>query len=295
MNVRIHQMHVATASILRPVNIHKTSAMHHDKTANTSIDVHELVRTFGLQGRVALITGAGSGLGRQAAITLARAGAAVALVGRRTEVLLETAALLPAGAVSLVLPVDIGDAAAFGAALERVEAELGDIWVLVNSAGVGGRKPMLEVDEAQYTGIFAVNTRGAFFAAQAVARRMVARKSGGRIINICSLAAETHSHGLGVYGASKAALEHLSRSMAYEWAPHGINVNVLNPGYILTDINRAMFQSEPGRAMVATLPRQRLGEPSDLDGAILLLASPTSRFITGASLSVHDGQKFSAR
>ena len=269
--------------------------MHHDNTASTPCDVNELVRNFGLQGRVALITGAGSGLGRQAAITLARAGAAVALVGRRQDALQETAALLPAGAAVLVLPVDIGDASALEAALERVEAELGPVWVLVNSAGVGGRRPLLEVDAKHYAGIFEVNTRGAFFAAQAVARRMVAHNAGGRIINICSLAAETQTHGLGVYAASKAALEHLSRSMAYEWAPHGINVNVINPGYILTDMNRAMFESEGGRASVATFPKRRLGEPSDLDGAMLLLASPTSRFITGATLSIHDGQKFVAR
>lgn len=269
--------------------------MDHDKTIGSPCDVKELVRNFGLQGRVALVTGAGSGLGRQAAITLARAGAAVALVGRRLEVLQETAALLPAGASVLALSVDVADTSAFGAALDRIEAELGTVWVLVNSAGVGGRKPLLEVDEAQYASIFDLNTRAAFFAAQAVARRMAAKKSEGRIINVCSLAAETSPYGLGVYAGSKAALEHLSRSMAYEWAPHGINVNVINPGFILTDINRKMFETEAGRATVATLPRQRLGDPSDLDGAVLLLASPASRFITGASLSIHDGQKFTAR
>ena len=262
---------------------------------STPCDANELVRHFGLQGRVALVTGAGSGLGRQAAITLARAGAAVALVGRRVEALQDTAALLPAGAAALSLSVDVADSAAFRLALDRIEADLGSVWVLVNSAGVGGRKPLLEVDEAQYDGIFEVNTRAAFFAAQAVARRMVAGKSGGRIINLCSLAAESVSHGLGAYSASKAALEHFSRGMAYEWAPHGINVNVINPGFILTDMNRKGFESEAGRLMVETFPRRRLGESSDLDGAILLLASPSSRFITGTSLSIHDGQKFVIR
>lgn len=209
--------------------------MDHDKTIGSPCDVNELVRNFGLEGRIALVTGAGSGLGRQAAIALARAGATVALVGRRLEALRETAALLPVGASVLALSVDVADASAFSAALDRIEAEFGTVWVLVNSAGVGGRKPLLEVDEAHYAGIFDVNTRAAFFAAQAVARRMIAKKSGGRIINLCSLAAEKVSYSLGVYSASKAALEHLSRGMAYEWAPHGINVNVINPGYILTD------------------------------------------------------------
>lgn len=258
-------------------------------------DVNELVRNFGLQGRVAVVTGAGSGLGRRAAITLARAGAVVALVGRRMQTLEETAALLPVGASHLCLSVDIAQAPAFEAALDRVESALGKVWVLVNSAGVGGRKSLLDVDEESYSDIFAVNTRAAFFAAQAAARRMISAQLGGRIINICSLAAETVSRGLGVYAASKAALEHLSRSMAHEWAPHGINVNVINPGFILTDMNRKSFEGEAGRAMVASLPRRRLGEPSDLDGAILLLAAPSSRFITGASLSVHDGQKYAGR
>ncbi len=269
--------------------------MDHDKTIGSPCDVNELVRNFGLEGRIALVTGAGSGLGRQAAIALARAGATVALLGRRLEALQETAALLPTKARSLSLSVDVANASAFETALDRIEAELGSVWVLVNSAGVGGRKPLLDVDETHYDDIFAVNTRAAFFAAQAVARRMAANTSGGRIINLCSLAAEKVSCGLGVYSASKAALEHLSRGMAYEWAPHGINVNVINPGYILTDMNRKGFDSEAGQATVATFPRQRLGKPSDLDGAMLLLASPSSRFITGASLSVHDGQKFTAR
>lgn len=269
--------------------------MSQENNVNTSCDANELIRHFGLQGRVALITGAGSGLGRQAAITLSRAGAAVALVGRRLEALQETVALLPEGTASLCLSVDITDIASVEAALNRVEAELGKVWVLVNSAGVGGRKPLLEIDAAHWASIFDVNACAAFFVAQAVAKRMVAHKSNGRIINICSVAAEVNSYGLGIYSASKAALEHLSRGMAFEWAAYGINVNVLNPGYILTAINRQRFESEAGQAMVGTFPRKRLGEPSDLDGAMLLLASPTSRFITGATLAIHDGQKFTPR
>ncbi|MCY1228346.1 2-dehydro-3-deoxy-D-gluconate 5-dehydrogenase [compost metagenome] len=127
----------------------------------------------------------------------------------------------------------------------------------------------------------------------AFARRLIDRQLRGRIINICSLAAQTHPQYLGIYGASKAALEHLTRTMAHEWASHGINVNAISPGYIETDINRAMFQTPAGKKIVESLPRQRLGTPEALDSALLMLASPASAFMTGATLVVDDGQRFS--
>lgn len=165
--------------------------------------------------------------------------------------------------------------------------------LLHDNAGVGGRAPLLDVSAEQIDQILGVNTKAALLAAAAFAQRLLAGQLQGRIINVCSLAAQTHPLGLAVYGASKAALEHLTRSMAREWMSYGINVNAVNPGYIETDINRAMFRSPAGRKIVEGLPRQRLGTPEALDGALLLLSSPAGAFITGSTITIDDGQRFS--
>lgn len=252
-----------------------------------------LSQRFGLNGHTAIVTGAGSGLGRQAAIALASAGARLVAMGRRPEPLQDTVrAIQSQGGQALALAVDVTDASAFEAALAELSSSFGDPTVLVNNAGVGGRAPLAEVRAESFDHIFGVNVKAAMLVASAFARHLVARELPGRIINIASLAAHSHPHGLGVYGASKAALEHLTRTMASEWSRHGINVNAINPGYIETDINRAMFQSPAGRAMVQSLPRQRLGTPEVLDGALLLLAGPAGAFINGSSLTVDDGQSF---
>jgi len=260
------------------------------------VDTAELVRQFGLSGRVAVVTGAGSGLGRRAAVVLARAGASIGLIGRRSEPLAEAAAEIRAcGAQALELALDVSDQQAFDAALAEAEQRLGGLWVLVNNAGVGGRSSLLDIEARQFDRIFGINTRGAFFAAQAFARRLVAAGAGGRIVHVCSLSAERIPMNLGVYAASKAALEHLTRAMAYEWAPHGINVNAINPGYVETDMTRDSFRTEAGQAMIRDWPRRRLPTPDALDGAVLLLSSPANSFTTGATLSVHDGQAFTVR
>lgn len=263
---------------------------------NTSLQQDYLNHTFGLQGRTAVITGAGTGLGRQAASVLAMAGAQVALLGRREAPLQETAALIAAhGGIARTFPVDVTDAHALSESLDLIQRDMPPLWVLVNNAGVGGRAALGNVEAAEFDRIFAVNTKAALFAATAFAHRLISARSSGRIVNICSLAAQTHPEGLGIYGASKAALEHLTRTMAREWASHDINVNAINPGFIETDINRAMLQTEPGKAMIQKLPRKRVGTPNALDGALLLLAAPSAgAFITGSTLVVDDGQRFGA-
>ena len=254
-----------------------------------------LAQCFSLEGRTVLITGAGSGLGRRAALALAATGAQVALLGRRVEPLEETAVLVrEAGGTATCFPTDVSDAQAVERTLDAVEAQGPPLWALVNNAGVGGRFPLVDATAARVDAIFGVNTVAALLMASAFARRLLARKAPGRIVNICSLAAEKHSQGLGVYGASKAALEHLTRTMAYEWASAGINVNAINPGFIETDINRAMFRSPVGRAIVERLPRQRLAVPEALDGPLLLFCSPAADYITGATLTVDDAQRFAA-
>ncbi|MCC8980931.1 SDR family NAD(P)-dependent oxidoreductase [Bradyrhizobium acaciae] len=259
------------------------------------IDKNFLARCFGLAGRTAVVTGAGSGLGRQAAKTLAAAGADVALLGRREQQLKETEAeILGAGGCARSFPVDVTDQNALARVLDQIEREMAPLWALVNNAGVGGRSPLAEVSEAAVDRILGVNTKAALFVATAIARRLTAARIPGRIINICSLAAQSNPAGLGIYGASKAALEYLTRTMAHEWAAHGINVNAVSPGFIETDINRTMLQTSAGKAMIERLPRKRVGTPDALDGAILLLASPASAFITGSTLLVDDAQRFGA-
>ncbi|AHN76878.2 MULTISPECIES: SDR family NAD(P)-dependent oxidoreductase [Pandoraea] len=250
-------------------------------------------RHFDLSGLTAVVTGAGSGLGRQAARTLAAAGAQVALLGRRADPLKETEAMIIRhGGVARHFPVDVSDTSAVDLVFDDIQRTMAPLWALVNNAGTGGRAALIDVDAQMFDRVFGVNTKAALLTATAFARRLVAGQLPGRIINICSLAAQTHTPNLSIYGASKAALEHLTRSMAHEWAGHGINVNAINPGFIETDINRAMLQTPAGQKIVDGLPRRRLGTPEALDDAVLLLASPSSDFITGATLSVDDGQRF---
>ncbi|MFM0658384.1 SDR family NAD(P)-dependent oxidoreductase [Paraburkholderia sediminicola] len=257
------------------------------------IDTKFLARCFGLSGLTAIVTGAGSGIGRQAARTLAAAGAEVALLGRREEALKETEQMITRhGGRARSFAVDVTDRQALSEALDAIQESMAPLWALVNNAGVGGRAPLLDVSEAQFDQILGVNTKAALFVATAFAQRLIASALPGRIINICSLAAQSHPLNLAIYGASKAALEHLTRSMAHEWASHGINVNAINPGFIETEINRAMFQTPVGRKMIESLPRQRLGTPEALDGALLLLSSPAGGFITASTLVVDDAQRF---
>lgn len=248
---------------------------------------------FGLQGRSALVTGAGTGLGQHMALTLGRAGAQVALLGRRADPLNETAQMIQrAGGSARVFVADVEDRAAVQAVLSRMEEEMNPPWLLVNNAGRGGRSPLLALEAQRYDEVFNVNVKAALHTATDFAQMLLRRASEGRIINICSLAAQTHTKGLGLYGAAKAALEHLTLSMAHEWAPHGINVNAINPGFIATDINRALFQSEAGQRLVQALPRQRLATARSLEGAVLLMASPSAPHLTGATLVVDDAQRF---
>ena len=250
---------------------------------------------FTLEGQRVLVTGASSGLGRHFAVTLAKAGAAVAVAARSTEKLVDSAKEIRGlgGSVTAV-SLDVTDAASVHEAVARAEADMGPITTLVNNAGVVVSKPLFEHDENDWDRVVDTNLKGAWLVAQEVARRMVAHGQGGGIINIASILGLRVVGGLPEYCASKAGLIHLTKVLALELARHKIRVNAIAPGYIGTDLNRGFFKSEAGRAMVRRIPQRRVGEPRDLDGALLLLASDASRYMTGAVITVDGGHLLSA-
>ena len=244
-----------------------------------------------LSGDVAVVTGASGGLGAHFARLLALNGAAVALTARRVD-RIETLAqeLTALGHRAIALPLDVADAASIGPALDRVQAELGPISILINNAGVGGEGMALDVSIEDFDAAFNVNARGTFFAAREAARRMMAAGIEGRIVNIASIASHTVLPGLSAYCGSKAAVAMLTRSLAREWARRGIAVNALCPGYIETAINDAWWPTEGGQRQLKGFPRRRLMEASDLDAAFLMLAGPAARTMTGSIITVDDGQ-----
>ena len=244
-----------------------------------------------IEGRNVLVTGATSGLGHRFALILARAGARVAIAGRRGGRLEELEAEIEAfdgRAVPLV--VDVNDRAAVLRAIDVAETELGPLGILINNAGTGDQTPITEVTEAEYDRVMDTNLKAPFFIAQEVARRMIAHGQGGSIVNIASIAAQRPVPHLSVYCTSKAGLAHLTRCMALEWARFGINVNAICPGYIRTEINQELFDSERGKEFVARFPRRRVGRPEDLDDLLLLLAGGTGSFITGSLITADDAQ-----
>jgi NAD(P)-dependent dehydrogenase (short-subunit alcohol dehydrogenase family) len=248
---------------------------------------------FDLSGRVALVTGASQGLGRRFAEVLAAHGAAVGLAARQVDKLEDLRTQLrTAGHHAASVTLDVTDQGAIETAIDRVEAALGPIDILVNNAGVAVAKGVLEQTEADWDRVLDTNLKGAFFTAQAVARRMVARTPkpawGGNIINIASLIALKVVGRLAAYAASKSGLAQVTKAMALELARHDIRVNALAPGYIETEINRDFLASEAGQRLCRQIPQRRFGTPADLDGALLLLASDASRYMTG-SLIVIDG------
>ena len=242
---------------------------------------------FRLDGRLALVTGASSGLGRHFALTLARAGARVAVASRRVEALQALAQEIDAlGGQALALPLDVTDAASVRACFDRLAAEAGVAEVLVNNAGTTVTKPLLHHTEADWEQVVDTNLKGGWLVATEAARRLVDAGRGGSIVNIASILAERQAGGVAPYAISKAGLVQMTKSMALELARHGIRVNALLPGYVVTDLNREFLQSEHGQKLRARIPSRRFSEAEDLDGALLLLSSDAGRAISGATLAV---------
>ena len=251
-----------------------------------------------LSGRVAFITGASSGLGAQFARTLAQAGAAVVLASRRVERLKDLRARIEAdGGDAHVVELDVTDHDSIKSAVAHAETEVGSIDILINNSGVSTTQRIQDVTEADFDFTFDTNVKGAFFVAQEVGKRMLARArgaapgtyTGGRIVNIASAAGLRALPQISVYAMSKAAVIHMTRAMAVEWGRFGINVNALCPGYIDTEINHHHWQTEQGKKLVQMLPRKRVGQVQDLDAVLVMLCADQSHFINGSVISADDG------
>lgn len=247
------------------------------------------------EGKIALVTGASSGLGARFAKVLAQAGAQVVLASRRVERLKELRAEIEAdGGAAHVVALDVTDYASIKSAIAHAETEAGPIDILVNNSGVSTTQRLVDVTPEDYAYVMDTNQRGAFFVAQETAKRMIARAKGDpklqhRIINIASVAGLRVLPQIGIYCVSKAAVVHMTKAMAVEWGKYGINVNAICPGYISTEINTEYFASEHGQKLIDMLPRKRVGTPEDLDGLLLLMAAEESRFINGAIVAADDG------
>ena len=247
---------------------------------------------FDLSGRVVLVTGAARGIGRACALASAAAGADIALglrdakgaAGKALVAEIETL-----GRRALPLQMDVACLDQIESAVAAAEAAFGRIDVLVNNAGIGPENLAENVKEADFDATVAINLKGTFFAAQAVGRRMIARKS-GRIVNMSSQAGQTALKGEAIYCMTKAGIDHLTRCLAYEWAPYNVTVNAVAPTFIWTDGTQPSLADENFRRQaLAHIPLGRIGEPMDVAGAVLFLASPAASLITGVTLRVDGG------
>ena len=254
-----------------------------------------LQASFDLNGKCALVTGAYSGLGRHFALTLARAGARVALAARRLDALEQLAAeIAQSGGHAVAMRLDVTDAASVREALDQCEAQLGGLDILINNSGTASGVSILDQTEADWDRVLDTNLKGCFLVASETARRMRAAGRPGSIINIASILGFRQAAQVAAYSVSKAGLVQLTKAMALELARHNIRVNAIAPGYIDTDMTRGYMATPAGEAMLKRIPQRRLGRLEDLDGALLLLASDASSYMTGSVLVVDGGHLLSS-
>jgi NAD(P)-dependent dehydrogenase (short-subunit alcohol dehydrogenase family) len=253
-----------------------------------------------LKDKVALVTGASSGLGTQFAKSLALAGATVILAARREDRLQALAKeIIASGGRAHSVAIDVANIQSIEKGVQEAITLAGPIDVLVNNSGVSTTQRIVDVTEADYDYVLGTNTKGAFFMAQMVAKGMIARAKAAqdagqelppqRIINIASVAGLRALAQIGIYAMSKAAVIQMTNAMALEWGRFGINVNAICPGYIETEINAAHWDTDAGQKLINKLPRRRVGKATDLEGLLLLLASPASSFINGSIMTADDG------
>jgi len=252
--------------------------------------VNAAEKLFDLDGRVAFVTGAGSGLGRHFAATLAGAGARVVLGGRGADKLAETAGLIgdTGGEVGAV-EMDVNDEAGIRQAFDWAEDLFGSVDILLNNAGIARPGRLLETSAEDWDAVLATNLKGVHLVAREMAGRLVAAGRPGSIVNIASILGIRVHPGLGSYLSAKAAVVHLTRAQALEWAGFGIRVNAIAPGYFPTEMNAGYFDTEAGQAMLSRIPAGRTGRPEELTGVLLLLASDASSYMNGSVITVDGG------
>jgi 3-oxoacyl-[acyl-carrier protein] reductase len=251
---------------------------------------------FDLTGRVALVTGASSGLGVRFAEVLAEAGAAVVLVARRTDRLAAVQERIEkAGGRAVAIGADMLDHGAIIRAFDQAEKALGTVTIVVNNAGVAHAHRAVEMPEEEWRRVIGTNLDAVFYCAQEAARRMLAAGKGGAIVNISSVLGFGVSKGTAAYAVAKAGVVQLTKALGLELAFKGIRVNAIAPGWIVTDLNRDYLLSEQGAAIKREIPVGRFGEERDLDGALLLLVSDAGRFIAGTTIVVDGGQMVALR
>ena len=252
-------------------------------------------KRFDLTGKVALVTGASSGLGVHFARTLAAAGASVAIAARRADRLASLQAeLQSAGAKAVAVELDVQSGDSITAAFAAVEEALGPIDIVVNNAGISIVKPALEMPVEDWDAVVNTNLRGAWLVTQTAGKRWLMGKRPGVIVNIASILGLRTIGQVAPYNASKAGLIHLTRALAMEWARHDIRVNAICPGYIETEMNSDFWKTPAGQRLIDRIPQRRIGKPEHLDGALLLLASEAGSFMTGSVLTVDGGHTVSS-
>jgi len=251
---------------------------------------------FDLTGKVALVTGASSGLGARFAEILSDNGAAVVLVARRADRLAGIKARIEqAGGRAVAVEADVRDRAAMRAAFDAAEKAFGTVTILINNAGVAHAGRAVELAEEEWRRILSTDLDAVFYWSQEAARRMLAAGTSGAIVNIASVLGLGVDKGVVAYATAKAGVIQLTKALALELAFKGIRVNSIAPGWIVTELNRDYLESEKGKALTREIPIGRFGQERDLDGPLLLLVSDAGRFVTGATIVADGGQSVALR
>lgn len=257
---------------------------------STTLMTKSIPGIFDLSGRVALVSGASSGIGRHMSVTLAAAGAEVIVTARRIDLLHALVAEIEAaGGKARAIALDVTRRQSVQACLDTAVEACGRLDIVVNNAGVSNTKNVLKYEDSEWDAILDTNLKGAWILSQEAAQRMVGFNRGGSLINVTSILADRVTGGVGPYCAAKAGLSHLTRSMALELARYAIRVNAIAPGYIMTELNEEFLRSPAGEQLKSRIPSRTFGECSSLDGALLLLASEAGRYMTGSEIVVDGG------